>query len=192
MDNTAVNNIKTDSAKDIKSAFALLAQDVVTAIGSERVSIDSKKLVLTVKCPDKDVRIAVKKGCSGLGRKNSEGEWVYPEDDLVLYTPFLDPQKPFRQQFRVFEKGEFLKMWQDLDLVRYKVSTSGVKHIRDTGIDGPVSVSQYADYISVQSFSNSVKKTRALMAYFETKPLAIEHSFYKRFFGVDFKNNFLC
>lgn len=176
---------KTDSAKDIKEAFALLVNDASQAIGSDRIVPDYKKLVFVAKCPGRDISIAVKKGCSGLGRKNSAGEWVYSDEDITLYTPELDPEKPFRSQFRVFEKGEFLKMWQELDLVRYKVSTSGVRHLRGSGHTGPASIEKYADYISVQSFSNSRRKTAALTAYLEAKPLAIEHRFYQRFFGEE-------
>lgn len=182
LDSTAILRDKTDSAKDIKEAFAILVNDATQSLGSERIVPDYKKLVFTVKCPDRDISIAVKKGCSGLGRKNAAGEWIYSDEDIILYTPRLDPEIPFRSQFRVFEKGEFIKMWEELDLVRYKVSTSGVRHLRSCGHSGPASIEKYADYISVQSFFNSRRKTAALMAYLETKPLAIEHRFYKRFF----------
>ncbi len=109
--------------------------------------------------------LEVKTGCAILGRRDMYGKWVkLHEVDIVIYSPEINPALPIPDQMYVFTRREFLQMWDDLGLIRYKVSTQvSNEYKRIYGTDARCSTDEYADMMTIQTFSNSGKKNATVL-----------------------------
>ena len=103
---------------------------------------------------------AVKTGCSVLGNKKFDGTWeILPGMEYILYATDLNAESSVEDQLRIFTREQFLQMWEDLKLVRRKVSGSAKKRYQKLyGPDFKCNNEEHADVISVQSFANSGRK----------------------------------
>ena len=112
----------------------------------------------------KTITLAVKSGCPPLSKVINGEVQILPNIDIVLYATDLTYDKDVTDQLRVFTREEFLEMWKDLGLIRKKVSSAAVRKYKEMyGPDFKTDIDKHADSISVQSFSNSGRKS-ALVA----------------------------
>ena len=108
----------------------------------------------------KETVLTIKTGCTNLGTKDYDGNWqLLPGVDYVLYSPDIVQEHPLEKQFHLFSRDAFIAFWEDLGLLRFKVSTAMRKRIASQlGPDEKITTDKYADVISIQSFTNSGRK----------------------------------
>jgi hypothetical protein len=150
----------TDSGANGKTAYQYIASFISNALPDVQVLMETVKSELILIKDNKETVITVKTGCAGLGTKNHNGQWqLLPGVDYVLYAPDVVAEFPIEDQFQLFTEDAFITFWEDLGLLRYKVSTAMRKRvIAELGTDAKISTEEYADVISIQSFMNSGKK----------------------------------
>ena len=117
----------------------------------------------------------VKTGCAILGRRDMYGEWMkLPDVDIVIYAPEIKQELSIPEQMHVFTRREFLQMWDDLGLIRYKVSTQVTNEFkRIHGADEKCTVAEYADLMTVQTFSNSGRKNALVLNHCALMPCLV-------------------
>ena len=163
---------RINTSTNSRTAFAMIASWIREQLPEYRVVEDNRMLSVTVFTPKKQIKIVIKMGCTGLGSRDSSGEWnLLPGVDYVFYCFDIDPTKPVLEQFHVFTKNEFLQMWKDLKLIIPKISPSAHKRLRALyGQDMVFSTEEHADIMSVQVFKTSRKKTQMFEEKFKTFP----------------------
>ena len=150
----------TDSGANGKMAYQYLASYICDQLSGVQVLMEPVRSELILVCGSKEAVVAIKTGCTNLGAKDYEGNWqLLPGVDYVLYAPEVTSALPIQEQFRIFSKDEFLTFWDNLGLLRFKVSSAMRKRVAEQiGPDEKVSTEKYADVVSIQSFTNSGKK----------------------------------
>ena len=149
-----------DFGANTKTAFQIIAEGMSKQYGQENVVANYTKQILSYPAEDGRKVLAVKTGCSVLGNKKFDGTWeILPGIDYILYATDLNAENSVEDQLRIFTREQFLKMWEDLKLVRRKVSGSAKKRYQKIyGPDFKCNIEEHADVITVQSFTNSGKK----------------------------------
>ena len=172
MEKTKGKEARINTSNNVRTAFGILSDWAAKLLPEVVLSCDYSNLQFIVKCDGKEICFAVKMGCSNLGSRTPDGQWLILQGiDYILYVPDIDPARPVVEQFRLFTREQFLQMWKDLKLVRVKISTQAHKRIRELlGDDVEFEAEKYADVMAVQSFKNSRKKTRELNEYLGTVP----------------------
>lgn len=164
--------VRIDPGANSKTAF----QDVVAYLKrifpNYTLLEDRTKCIVSLKTPSgKTVSISVKSGCSQLSSTENGEVKLLPGIDFIVYAPDFAIGKDALSQLRVFSKDEFLEMWNSLGLIRKKVSTAAMNRYREQyGPSFKTSIDLHADVISVQSFSNSGKKSKLVHLACEDKP----------------------
>ena len=163
---------KVDSAANSKAAFATVHLFLEDKLRID-VRADYQKSLLAFKIMDSVVVLTVRTGCSNLGSKDFGGNWNLLQGvDFVAYAPSMHPELPIINQLRLFSRKEFLHMWESLGLIRHKVSFSLSKRLKQQyGNDYVVSIDEYADIASIQSFNISGKKKKAVQEHFKRFPV---------------------
>lgn len=166
----------TDSGANGKTAYQHLAKYMTDMLPEIQVLMESVKSQLILIREGKETVVVVKTGCTNLGSKDYAGNWqLLPDVDYVLYAPEVTGDHPVQEQFRVFTKDEFIRFWEDLGLLRFKVSTAMRKRIASTLAPGEkIAAEKHADVISVQSFTNSGRKYPLVIKKLEAYPLLTE------------------
>lgn len=161
-----------DSAANSRAAFSAV-HELLEEVLKFGVRADYSKLLLAYNSNGRVVIMTVRTGCSNLGSKDSDGNWnLLPGVDFIVYAPSLHQELPIIEQLRLFSRKEFLNMWESLGLIRYKVSFSlSSKLKQEYGNDYVVSIFDYADTASIQSFGNSGKKKLEVQEHFKKFPL---------------------
>lgn len=164
---------RISTSSNVRAAFDMIFQWTQRQLPDYKVVPDYRLLIMTVGKDGFSVRIAVKMGCTNLGRRNPKGEWVLlPDMDFILYCFDIDPQKPVFEQFHVFTKEAFLQMWRDLGLIRLNITTTAHKRLRAMyGNDLKFNQEEHADSMIVQVFKTSRKKTKLFEEAFEKFPV---------------------
>ena len=163
---------KVDSGANSKTAFYqavdyLKLQFPDLLVRSER----TKLLVTLVSGEGKETVIAVKSGCPQLSTVIDDELQILPGIDFVLYAPDFSLNDEAVDQLHVFSKDNFLKMWQDLGLIRKKVSSPAQKKYKELyGPDFKTNIEEHADIVAVQSFSNSGIKRKAVWESLQNAP----------------------
>ena len=167
---------RINTSSNSRAAFAMIANWIREQLPSFRITEDNRLLAITVYTGEKQVRIVVKMGCTGLGTRDSSGEWnLLPGVDYVFYCFDIDLKQQILQQFHVFTKNEFLQMWKNLKLIIPKISPAAHKRLRAIyGNDMVFSTEEHADIMSVQVFKTSRKKTQMFEEEFAKKPALSE------------------
>lgn len=152
----------TDAEEYLKKQFLTVKMEILRA-----------KSIMKLKAKNgKTIVLSVKSGCPQIGTVVDGEVVILPGIDYVLYAPDFRMGESLVSQLRVFTKDDFLQMWKSLDLIRMKVSSARVKELqKQYGRDYIVRTEDYADIISVQSFSNSGRKKPLVWAEFEERPL---------------------
>lgn len=165
-----------DSGANSKAALNSVAQFLHKQKPNWTVLVSAIKGTIAVTLPSgKSIIITVKSGCPSLGKRINGVLEILPGVSYVLYAPNFSPNQSFVEQLYVFSKDAFLAMWKKLGLIRTKVSKATSMRLRkELGPDAIISTEIYADMISVQSFSNSGKKTKLLAAELEKAPLLMK------------------
>jgi hypothetical protein len=150
----------TDSGANGKTAYQHLAKYVADKLPNVQILMENVKSELVLIKDKKETVLAVKTGCATLGTKDYNEQWqILPGVDYVLYAPDVLQDLSIEKQFRLFTREEFIQFWEELGLVRFKVSTAMRKRVATLlGSDEKIPTDKYADVISIQSFSNSGKK----------------------------------
>jgi hypothetical protein len=163
----------TDSGANGKAAYQHLAKYIADSLPDVQILMDNVKSELIMIKNNKETVLVIKTGCTCLGSKDSQEQWqLLPGVDYVLYAPTVIPEIPLQEQFRLFERETFVKFWEDLGLLRYKVSTAMRKRIVDRfGPDEKITTDKHADVVSIQSFTNSGKKYPMVMQGLSQYPL---------------------
>lgn len=167
---------KLDFGANSKAAHQHLAALVHNWFPDANILMETTGSQFIVINAGKETVFAVKTGCSILGAKNWEGQWqILPNVDYVLYAPDVTADMAIEQQFRLFSKDEFLKFWEDLGLLRYKVSTSMRKRIiSQMGEDVKITTEEHADNLTIQSFTNSGRKYPLVKQGLSARPIISE------------------
>ena len=155
----------TDTAINSRIAFGEIARCFFERFGGENVLLDNGQQKIMFTLNGKQIAVSVKTGCSRLAVKSAKGEWTYlPGMDYILYTPKVTAEQPILDQFRVFSPKEFVDMWEELKLVRPKVSSGVAKKLKQIlGPDVKIEEDKYADELSVQNFSGLHRKKKVRM-----------------------------
>ena len=163
---------RISTSTNSRTAFALISKWIREQLPEYRIVEDNRMQSITIYTSKKEVRIVVKMGCTGLGSRDSSGEWnLLPGVDYVFYCFDIDPIKPVLEQFHVFSKNEFLQMWKDLKLIIPKISPAAHKRLRSIyGSDMIFNTEEHADIMSVQVFKTSRKKTKLFEEAFGKYP----------------------
>lgn len=164
-------NIHTKVAKGIdpgangKTAYQHLAKYLSEQLPDVKIFMENIRSELVLINGGKETVVSVKTGCSNLGTKGVDGNWeMIPGVDYVLYAPDVTRLEHIEQQFRLFTREEFVRFWEELELLRYKVSTAKRKRLLSVyGADFKIMTDAHADVISIQSFTNSGKKGPLVM-----------------------------
>ena len=165
-----------DAGANTKTAFHDVVFFLSTELSEYKLFESCAKCLVTIKSPTgKVVSVSVKSGCSQLSSSVNGEIKLLPDIDIVLYAPDFLLGKDTLSQLRVFTKDEFLEMWNTLGLIRKKVSTAALKQYRELyGPDFKTDIDKHADVISVQSFSNSGKKSKLVQDACKLKPMFLE------------------
>ena len=169
-----------DPAANTKAAFQNVHEWLEERLHT-KITADYTKSLLVVPSRDNVVILAVRSGCSNLRNKDTDGNWTLLSGiDYVAYAPDLKHGLHATEQLRVFSREEYIDMWKSLDLIRYKVSSQLSRRLKQFhGQSYTITAAQYADVASVQSFTNSGKKKRAVNEYFVMFPLLSSDGFDK-------------
>ena len=153
-------SIGTDSGANGKAAHQYLARYLTDTLSDVQILMENVKSELILIKGKKETVLTIKTGCTNLGTKDYEGNWqLLPGVDYVLYAPDIVQEHPLEDQFHLFHRDGFIAFWEDLGLLRFKVSTAMRKRIASQlGPDEKITADKYADVISIQSFSNSGRK----------------------------------
>ena len=156
------DNVSGDSGANSKNAFRVTAAYLKEELPECSQQVDAAKGTMTFKSNNgRTVTIAVKGGCPQLSTLVNGEIQLLPGIDIVLYTPGFEPGQRIVEQLRVFTREEFLSMWNDLGLIRKKVSSAMMRKYKELyGADYKTDIDRHADVISVQSFNNSGKKSK--------------------------------
>ena len=167
---------RINTSTNVRTAFDIIAQWAKSCLPDYTVTPDYRLLIFTAAKDDRTVRIAVKMGCTNLGRRDPGGEWtLLPDMDYVLYCFDIDSEKPIFEQFHVYTKEAFLQMWRDLGLIRLNITTAQHKRLRAMyGDDLKFNQEEHADSMIVQVFKTSRKKTKLFEEAFAKKPALSE------------------
>ena len=149
-----------DSGANTKTAFQIIAEGMAEYFGQEAVVANYAKQILSYPVGDGRKVLSVKTGCSILGNRKFDGTWdILPGLDYILYAPDLNGESRVEEQLRILTREQFLQLWEDLKLVRRKVSGAARKRYQKLyGPDFKCNTEEHADVISVQSFANSGRK----------------------------------
>lgn len=163
---------RINTSTNVRAAFDLISQWAKKCLPDYQVCPDYRLLILTVVKELHAVRVAVKMGCTNLGKRDPQGEWtMLPDIDYVLYCFDVIADQPLYEQFHVFTKEAFLQMWKDLGLVRLNISSAAHNRLRAVyGEDMVFSQEEHADSMMVQVFKTSKKKTKLFEEAFAKFP----------------------
>ena len=153
-------SIGTDSGANGKAAHQYLAGYLTNALPDVQILMENVKSDLILIKDKKETVLTIKTGCANLGTKDFDDSWqILPGVDYVLYSPDIIPGRPIEEQFHLFTRAAFIAFWEDLGLLRFKVSTAMRKRVAtQLGPDEKITADKYADVISIQSFTNSGRK----------------------------------
>ena len=153
-------SIGTDSGANGKVAHQYLAGYLADTLPDVQILMENVKSELILIKDKKETVLTIKTGCTNLGTKDYDGNWqLLPGVDYVLYSPDVVQEHPLEKQFHLFSRDAFIAFWEDLGLLRFKVSTAMRKRIASQlGPDEKITTDKYADVISIQSFTNSGRK----------------------------------
>ena len=165
-----------DSGANGKAAYQYLAGYITQQLPDVQILMESVKSELILIHDGKEHVLVIKTGCTNLGTKDYLGNWkILPNVDHVLYAPDVTADRPIEEQFRLFERDEFLRFWEDLGLLRRKISTATHKRLAETFPPGEkIPTNEYADTICIQSFTNSGRKYPLVMQGLAKFPLLSE------------------
>jgi len=168
---TKGNANKVDSAANNRLAFETIYNYLKDHFPGYELFPDFSAQKINIVYAGKMKTIAVKSGCSVLGKRLPDGQTsILPGVDIILYSPSVE-NSDIISQFRIFNCEAFYHMWDELGLVRLKVSNQVSKLIKDQSRDLVVKQKdQFADTISVQSFTNSAKKKKLVLNTVKTYP----------------------
>lgn len=166
----------TDSGANGKIAYQYLAKYISDQLSGVQVLMEPVRSELILVRDSKDTVVSIKTGCTNLGTKDYKGNWqLLPGVDYVLYAPEVTSALPTQEQFRLFSRDDFLAFWEDLGLLRTKVSTAMRKRIAEqVGPDEKITAEKYADVISIQSFTNSGRKLPLVLNGLKVFPVLAE------------------
>ena len=162
-----------DPGANGKAAYQYLARFLTQQMPEVQILMERVKSELVLIRDGKEHILVIKTGCTNLGSKDYLGNWqLLPGVHHVLYAPDVTADRPIEEQFRLFERNEFLQFWEELGLLRQKVSSSVHKRLAATLPPGEkVSNDKYADTICIQSFTNSGRKYPLVMEGLKKFPL---------------------
>ena len=165
-----------DSGANSKAALNLVAQFLHKQKPNWTVLVSAIKGTIAVTLPSgKSIIITVKSGCPSLGKRVNGVLEILPGVSYVLYAPNFSPNQSFAEQLYVFFQGCLPCNVEKARIDSDKVSKATSMRLRkELHPDTIISTEIYADMISVQSFSNSGKKTKLLAAELENVPLLIK------------------
>lgn len=168
--------IGTDSGANAKLAYQIIAKNIQQELSEFSVMMENVRAKITIIGAIAETIVVVKTGCPNIGTKNFLGEWqLLPGVDFVLYCDEIRNNGSIPEQFYVLSRTEFLQIWESLGLIRYKVSSGVVrKYKKILGDNAVISVEEYGDTMSVQSFTNSPPKKMLVMLKLKEYPRLTE------------------
>lgn len=171
----------TDTGGNTKTAFHLVAEWFEDRDEVEEIAVDYTRCILSAKINGKVINVAVKSGCPALAFKKADDTWeILGGIDYVLYATDIKPDVYVFDQLRVFKADEFYKMWEDLGLIRKKVSRGAGNRLKAIyGENFITDINLHADSMTVQCFTNSNKKNTALQKEIMNYPVLSENGFKK-------------
>lgn len=171
----------TDTGNNTRTSFQLVAEWLESHKEVEEIAVDYIRCIISAKINGKILNIAVKSGCPALAFKNPDDSWnILGGIDYVVYATDIKADRSVLEQLRVFEANEFYTMWENLGLIRKKVSRGASDRLSAIhGKDFKTDINLHADSMSVQSFKNSNKKNNALQGVIINFPLLAENGFEK-------------
>lgn len=173
----------TDSGNNTKAAFRLVAEWLEDQDEVSETAVDYIRCIISAKINGNVFNIAVKSGCPALAFKKADDTWdILGGIDYVFYATDFKADIPVIDQLRVFKSDEFYKMWEDLGLIRKKVSRGTSDRLKAIyGDDFKTDINLHADSITVQYFTNSNKKHTALRNVIVNYPVLSENGLEKFF-----------
>lgn len=162
-----------DPGADSKNAFAITAEWIQARLPDIRLQADYVKNLLIIPSDSNYITLAVKSGSPVLGTKDFNNEWtLLPGIDYILYSPEIDTEQDVPSQLHMMTREAFLAIWEELGLIRKKVSGAAAKRYRKLlGSNAELPAEKYADVMTVQSFKNSRKKHAALLDKLRAVPV---------------------
>lgn len=171
----------TDSGANGKAAYQYLTRYIADSLPDVQILMENVKSELILIRDKKETVLVIKTGCTNLGTKDCNEQWqILSGVDYVLYAPDVIPDLPVEDQFRLFKTDAFIQFWEELGLLRYKVSTAMRKRVIDQfGPDEKITTDKYADVISIQSFTNSGRKYPMVKQRLTEHPLLSKTDLYQ-------------
>ena len=165
-------DVKIDSAANNRLAFEKIYSFLSAHLPNYELLPDYSGQKIKIIHASKMKTVAIKSGCSVLGKRTTDGTTsILPGVDLILYTPCVE-DADIIHQFHVFSCEEFYALWEKLGLIRLKVSSAVNKLLKEAPKSSTQKqIEQYADTISIQSFTNSGRKKVLVVSAMNSYPL---------------------
>ena len=167
------NISQTDSGGRSKAAFRAVSAYMESILPECSLGVDNVKGAITLSADNgNEAVLSVKSGCPVLSTVVKGTVQLLPGIDVILYATELVPDKEIAEQLHVFSREEFLEMWNDCGLIRKKVSSAMTRKYQELyGPSFKTDKDIHADVVSVQTFSNSGKRSRLVREACEKRPV---------------------
>lgn len=144
--------------KDFETQVKYLLGNTNGRCISRNGRIDTRKTI-----NGKLTTIEIKSGCGEIATLNEFGETVTSilNSDLIIYAPEYSPEYSVEQQAFVLEVDDFMEVLNNCGLTRLKKSSAQYKLDENE---------QFYDKMTIQSFTNSQRKTNLFYDYLEQYP----------------------
>ena len=116
----------------------------------------------------KGLKIEIKSACGELATLDENGKMITSifRNDLVIYAPFYEPDDDIFTCCYVFTIDGFKRALESANMVREKMSTNMCKRKK-------AGMTYYNDRLSIQSFTNSKKRTAAWLTALDENGISL-------------------
>ena len=143
----------------------LLELEIKKSLGNTRQLKSGAGKVDTRK---KGLKIEIKSACGELATLDESGKMITSifKNDLVIYAPFYEPDDDIYTCCYVLTIDGFKRALESANMVREKMSTNMCKRKK-------AGMTYYNDRLSIQSFTNSKKRTAAWLAALDENGISL-------------------
>lgn len=143
----------------------LLELEIKKSLGNTRQLKSGAGKVDTRK---KGLKIEIKSACGELATLDESGKMITSifKNDLVIYAPFYEPDDDIFTCCYVLTIDGFRRALESANMVREKMSTNMCKRKK-------AGMSYYNDRLSIQSFTNSKKRTAAWLTALDENGISL-------------------